>query len=126
MSKIKTLFGLGALKTQQRATHANGFGAFGKIQIVNNPGFPEHEFFTAGRTFPLRLRHANLVFDDDAKCDFRAASLKLADSDDQSPLDIIMSTGRSAVLWDANSIYDTVRSKISGDFKGYLLTTPHQ
>ncbi|XP_031557674.1 allene oxide synthase-lipoxygenase protein-like [Actinia tenebrosa] len=124
VTKIKTLFGLAALKTQKRGTHANGFGAFGKIQIVNSPQFPEHEFFTSGKTFPVRLRHSNLSFDDDAKCDFRGAALKLADSDDQSPLDIIMSTGRSAVLWDVNAIYDALNSKISGDFKGYLLTSP--
>ncbi len=48
------------------ATHAHGVGASGTITIVDNPKFPEHDFFVAKKTFPVRVRHATLGSDDDA------------------------------------------------------------
>lgn len=107
MTKIESIFGLKALWSGKRATHSKGFGAIGQVTIVKDPKFPEHEFFIPGRTFPVRLRHASIRFEDDAMSDFRGASLKFADSDDESPLDIIMSTGcvgginSTQALWDA-------------------------
>ena len=47
--KFKTIFTLGTtLKGFRRATHTVGTGGIGEITIVNDPKFPEHEFFTAG------------------------------------------------------------------------------
>ena len=47
--KFKTLFTLGTtLKGFRRATHTVATGGVGKVKIVDNPKFPEHEFFRAG------------------------------------------------------------------------------
>ena len=47
--KFKTLFTLGTtLKGFRRATHTVGTGGIGEIKIVDDPKFPEHEFFRAG------------------------------------------------------------------------------
>ena len=125
--KLKQVFALQSLRTRKRATHPYGFGVLGKATIVSNPGFPEHEFFTPGRTFPLRLRHANVVNEDDATSDFRSASLKLADSDDASPLDVVMATGRGGVLWNVKTIWDPIMSKWGGgSYKDLILLSPDQ
>jgi hypothetical protein len=49
IEKFKALFTLGtALKRFRRPSHAVGTGGVGEVQIVDNPKFPEHEFFRAG------------------------------------------------------------------------------
>ena len=49
IEKFKALFTLGtALKGFRRATHTVGTGGVGEVKIVDNPKFPEHEFFRAG------------------------------------------------------------------------------
>lgn len=35
----------------RRATHTVGTGGVGTIKIVDDPKFPEHEFFIAGQDF---------------------------------------------------------------------------
>ena len=77
----KGMFGLKALYTGHRATHMQGVGGRGTITVVDRPSFPEHAFFSAGRVFSCRLRHANASFYDDACSQVRACSLKFADSD---------------------------------------------
>ena len=52
--------------------------------------------------FPVRLRHSNLKAFDDAELDLRAVALKFADSDFESPFDLMMNTGEEAAFW---SIY---------------------
>ena len=85
------------------ATHQNadlrGVGAIGTITVLNNPLLPVHEFFTAGRVFPVRLRHGNLHSSDDAALDVRSVSLKFADSDFESPFDLMMQTSEKAAFW---------------------------
>lgn len=126
--KYKLLFGARALLTQKRPTHTLGVGALGKVTIVTNPSFPEHELFTPGRSFPVRIRHANLSTDDDAAVDVRAASLKFADSDDESPLDLIMNTGRECVFWDIPSVDDLTAARVTSDkeqgWKDYMDKDP--
>ncbi|MEA5469419.1 hypothetical protein [Spirulina sp. 06S082] len=87
------LFILAAFKKKGRATHKYGVGGAGTLTVVDRPEFPEHEFWQAGKEFPLRLRHGTVTFEDDAAMDIRSASLKLSDREEESPLDIIMNTG---------------------------------
>ena len=57
--------------------------------------------------------------------DFRGASIRFADSDQEdSPLDIIMSTGRPAVLSNVQTIYDALESYRSGNVKEFYLNNP--
>ena len=123
--KIKLAFGAVALATGKRSTHGDGVGATGMAIIVSNPQFPECEFFTAGSSYPIRLRHGKLHPGDDAQASFPSASLKFADSDAESPLDLNLNTGEVAVLWNVQTIYDAMKSKLSG-FKKYLLRSPEQ
>lgn len=87
------LFMLAALKNKGRSTHKYGIGGAGTLKVVDNPEFPEHEFWQAGKVFPLQIRHGAVTFEDDAAMDLRSASLKLSDHPEESPLDIIMNTG---------------------------------
>ena len=118
-------FGLKAFVSKKRPSHPFGFGAFGKVQIVDDPKFPDHEFFVPGRIFPVRLRHSNIRFDDGATSDFRGASLKFADSDSESPFDVIMSTGCCSVFMATQSIWDPLNcARGIMTFRDYLLLNP--
>jgi len=112
------------MHTGKRPTHANGVGAQGFATIVAAPQFPECEFFTPGRTFPVCVRHSLLKSIDDAMLDFLGASLRFADSDEDSPLDILMSTGRSSVLSNIKSIYKALKANRSGNVKDFYLDSP--
>lgn len=125
--KIKLLFGAAALYTGKRPTHSVGVGAQGIATIVDEPQFPECEFFTPGRSFPVCLRHSTLKGVDDAMLNFLSATIRFSEShDDDSPLDIPMSTGRSTVLWNVQTIYDAMKANRTGNRKEYYLTTPDQ
>ena len=105
-------FGTKALVTGRRATHMRGVGGRGTIRIVDQPEFPEHEFFQPGRVFPCRLRHANASFYDDAAIQVRGCSLKFADSDGDSPLDIIMNSGAIQAFWSLDSFMAFVAARL--------------
>ena len=122
----KTKFALKTLITRQRGTHAKGVGAIGTITVVENPLLPEHEFFKAGHVFPVRLRHANLVRPDDAQLDVRAVSLKFADSDYDSPFDLMMHTGEEAAFWNIFSFDKMIQALAGGPktFKAFCLEEP--
>lgn len=87
------LFSLAAFKNKGRSTHKYGVGGVGTLKVVDRPEFPEHEFWQAGKVFPVQIRHGAVTFEDDAAMDLRSASLKLSDQAEESPLDIIMNTG---------------------------------
>ena len=124
MEKIKFMFGAAALLTGKRPTHPDGIGAQGIATIVADPQFPNCEFFTPGRSFPVCLRHSTLKSMDDAGLNFLSAAIRFADSDAESPLDIAMSTGRGTVFWDVQGIYDSLEAFRTGDLKGYYLKRP--
>lgn len=112
---LKVMFGLSAYALKKgRATHKHGVAAAGRLQIVERPAFPEHDFFRPGKTFPVYLRHANLEFEDDATSDIRGGALKLSDDSDRSPLDIVMNTGRASAFWNTTVFLDFVRAKMNG------------
>lgn len=122
--KIKFAFGAAALLTSKRPTHSVGIGAQGTAKIVADPKFPECEFFTADRSYPVSLRHATLKSIDDAGLNFLGAAIRFADSDTASPMDILMSTGRSTVFFDAQGIFDAMEAHKSKNLKGYYLKNP--
>jgi arachidonate 5-lipoxygenase len=84
-------------------SHDNGIGGLGRLRIVDDPEFPEHEFFSPGREFPLRIRHATATFLDDAVNDIRSISLKFSHHHFNSPFDIELNTGESSLFWNAAS-----------------------
>lgn len=110
--KAELMFGLKALATGRRATHMRGLGLKGVIRVVRNPQFPRHDFFQAGREFSCRMRHANASFYDDASSQVRACSLKFADSDFASPLDIVMNTGVIQAFWNFRSFMAFVDGRV--------------
>jgi arachidonate 5-lipoxygenase len=100
------LIAVGAGSRGRRMSHNQGTGGRGKIRIVDNPAFPETEFFEAGREFPCRIRHGCVSFLDDTVNEVRGASLKFADSDWASPLDIQMNTGQHCFFWTARTFLE--------------------
>ena len=103
-----------------------GIGAVGVATIVSDPQFPEHEFFQAGRLLAVRLRHGNYKEFDDASIDVRTASLKFADDDSKSPLDLTFHTGEEALFWNMESFEKTVKAFRAGPeaSKEYILADP--
>lgn len=88
---------------RKRMSHDNGVAGLGQLRIVDNPEFPEHEFFKAGREFPVRIRHATATFLDDATNGIRSISLKFSHHHFKSPFDIEMNTGQISLFWSAVS-----------------------
>ncbi len=88
---------------RNRMSHDNGIAGLGNLKIVDNPEFPEHDFFKAGRTFPIRVRHATATYLDDAVNGIRSISLKFSQHHFKSPFDIEMNTGATTLFWSAKS-----------------------
>lgn len=100
---LSAAFSVAGLKSGARGTHPSGVGARGEVEILPTPDLPDHPFFTPGRTFACRFRHANGSFFDDAACTLRGAALKLADSDFESPFDLNLNSGVQGPLWSLES-----------------------
>ncbi len=95
-----------AFTTRRRMSHLFGTAGRGEIRVVDAPTFPAHAFFSPGRTFPCRIRHASATFHDDAWLLLRSASLKFADADHDSPLDLEMNTGCTSLFSNTAMFYD--------------------
>lgn len=110
-----TLITLHAFATRSRMSHENGIVARGRVKLVDDPRFPSHPFFSSGREFPCRLRHASVSYQDDAALVVRGSALKFADTDFESPLDLLMNSGETAPFYDAwtfvQFMYLTVRGR---------------
>jgi catalase len=107
----RAAFSYKALTVGRRGTHLSGVGARGTVHVVENPVFPEHDFFIPGRSFQARFRHANASFADDAGCVVRGASLKFADSDFDSPFDLPMNSGGTAAFFSLRSFVQFVKAR---------------
>ena len=121
---VAAYFGLGK---RQRMSHNKGIGGRGRIKISAHPEFPDHDFFVAGREFPCRIRHASVTFSDDAMNQVRGVSLKFADSDFKSPLDLEMNTGPISIFWTAANFWKFVlnRNEKGGiQYKEYYVKEP--
>ena len=103
-------------------------GAIGRITVLKNPRLPKHEFFKEGHVFPARLCHSNLHATDDAALDVRSVSLKFADSDFKSPLDLMMQTGEEAAFWNIFSFDKMLTALKEGGraLEEYCLENPWQ
>lgn len=112
LRKAKMMFGFKSLITGRRTTHMRGIGGRGRLTIVATPDFPDHEFFQAGREFPCRIRHANASFYDDACIQVRSCSVKFADADFDSPLDVLMNSGPTSAFWDLKSFMDFALARV--------------
>jgi hypothetical protein len=100
------LIAIGAGTRRRRMSHNQGTGGRGKIRIVTDPRFPETEFFEPGREFPCRIRHGCVSFVDDCVNEVRSGTLKFADTDFASPLDLQMNTGLHCFFWDAKTFLE--------------------
>ena len=90
---------IGSIGYRTRMSHNNGIAGSGSLKIVEDPEFPLHPFFTAGKAFPCRVRHAAASFRDDAMRAVRSMSIKFADHRYKSPFDLELNTGEVAVFW---------------------------
>jgi hypothetical protein len=84
-------------------SHQNGIVSRGRLRIVDKLSIPENDFFLAGMEFPCRLRHASISQMDDAGLFARGASLKFADADVDSPLDLLMNGGATSPFWNMDT-----------------------
>jgi arachidonate 15-lipoxygenase len=111
-----SLIALNSFVTRTRMSHENGIVARGRIRVVDplDPAIPQNDFFIPGREFSCRLRHASVSLMDDAGLFVRAASLKFADADIKSPLDLLMNGGTAAPFWNMYTFAQFMYAKIRG------------
>jgi len=109
-----SLIAFNSFFTRQRMSHGNGIVARGRIRIVDNLAIPENGFFIPGREFRCRLRHASISYMDDAGLVVRAASLKFADEDIKSPLDLLMNGGTGSPFWNMYTFAQFMYAKARG------------
>lgn len=88
---------------RQRMSHNNGIAGKGWFRVVDDPEFPEHDFFTPGASFPITARHASATFLDDAMNCIRSISIKLSHEPFKSPFDLEMNSGEVSLFWSAAS-----------------------
>jgi catalase len=121
---VAIFIGLGM---RQRMSHNKGVAARGKLRIVDDPEFPEHAFFVAGREFFCRIRHASVSFSDDAMNQVRGISIKFADTNFKSPLDLEANTGTISIFWTAANFLKFVwnrREKGGVQYQSYYEKEP--
>ncbi len=105
---------------RRRMTHNNGIIGRGKVRVVDNPQFPAHDMFPPGKEYVCRLRHATVPYVDDGVRAVRSASLKFADSQWKSPLDLLMNSGRITFFWTAKHfLQSAAMRKEKGGFAFY-------
>ena len=117
---VTVLITLNSLVKKERMSHENGIATRGTLRIVDHPTFPDHDFFTPGRTFDIRLRHATVLYRDDAKLTVRGAAIKFADTRFESPYDLLMNSGRVGLFFDARTFMQFMRGTMAGRGKKWL------
>jgi arachidonate 5-lipoxygenase len=121
---VAIFIGLGM---KARMSHNKGVAGRGKLRIVDDPEFPEHEFLSAGKEFPCRVRHASVTFNDDAMNQVRGISIKFADENFKSPFDLEANTGDISIFWTAANFLKFVwnrREKGGVQYKAYYEKEP--
>lgn len=100
------LIAMNSFFSRTRMSHDNGIATRGRIRMLDAlPGVPDNDFFQPKREFRARCRFAAVSYMDDARFVARGASLKFADSDHKSPLDLLMNTGRTTPFWSVRSFW---------------------
>lgn len=110
---LRGIFINAATKFHGRATHTYGAGARGVARMCVPIGFPKNDFFKAGKTFPIILRHSSPGGqEDDRTRDGSAASIKFyenaADPKQLGFHDIMMNTGRALFVRTARAFFTMV------------------
>src|SRR5688572_11095525 len=77
IDQLSTIFIGMARARRGRVFHLAGTTAIGRLQVMPEPDVPAHAFFVPGKTYPVLLRHANGVADDDAAWDNRGATIRV-------------------------------------------------
>lgn len=80
-----------------RTFHKEASTGLGWLEATPDADLPAHPLFTPGRRFPVLVRHANGVQDDDAAIDNRGATVRIlerADDPTSVVLDLLLTTGR--------------------------------
>ena len=108
------LITLNSVFTRERMSHENGMVARGQVRIRPDLDLPKNAFFTPGRIFQCRLRHASVSFLDDAALVVRAASIKFADADIASPFDMLMNNGNTTPFWNMDTFWQFMRCRMKG------------
>jgi arachidonate 5-lipoxygenase len=117
---IGTLVAMNSWATKQRMSHENGITCRGTLRIVDNPEFPDHDFFVPGREYTCRIRHGAASWLDDAKLVVRSASIKFADIRGASPFDVLMNTGDAPLFWNARNFFSFMKGTMGGRGKDWL------
>jgi len=117
---VTLLVAANSLFGRVRMSHENGILLKGRLRIVEDPLFPEHDFYVPGKSFDCRLRHAGASFKDDAKLVVRSASIKFADARIRSPMDILMNSGEVPLFWSARTFVQFMRVSVAGKGKHYV------
>ncbi|XP_058073505.1 uncharacterized protein LOC131222454 [Magnolia sinica] len=115
------------MKVNSRYFHRIGVSGRGVLKLFDDlPGLPDHKIFSAGKCYPIVIRHSNsLSADDDARIDARGAAVRiLSDGGDEVPLlDVTLKTGKAFY---ARTIGDFATWLISGHAReAHVLKTPH-
>jgi arachidonate 5-lipoxygenase len=111
--KLAFGFAMNGLKVGRRSTHMPGVGATGVLTILANPDVPESDFFVPGRRFPVRLRHSNAAFVDDAGVVPRGCALKLTQAPTGGPLDLVVNSGIAGeIFFDARNFWDFTMARL--------------
>lgn len=112
---VTAVLAINSLFTRARMSHENGIVGRGRLKLLDNTTFPRHSFFSSGEEFQCRIRHASVTYMDDTALVVRAASLKLADQNHESPLDLLMNTGETAPFYNVwtfvQFMYLTIRGR---------------
>ncbi len=62
----------------------------------------------------MRLRHATVLYRDDAKLTVRGVSIKFADTRHEAPLDLLMNSGRVGLFCDARTFMQFMKGTMAG------------
>ena len=99
IDRLQATFGFLAGQKRGRATHTWGAAGRGTARFIVAPEFPRNDYFVAGKTVPVILRHSSPgAREDDRARDGVAASVKFfpqgSDYSGPGDLDILMNAGR--------------------------------
>jgi arachidonate 5-lipoxygenase len=113
VTKLKFGFALNGLKTGRRSTHMPGVGAKGTLTVTAGKDVPETDFLKPGLKYPVRLRHSNAAFIDDAGVVPRGLSLKFTHGPTDGPLDLIFNSGIvGEIFFDARNFWDFTMARL--------------
>ncbi len=97
-----------------RGTHTTGAAAHGRARIITPIDFPENDFFSFGKTYPIVVRHATPgPQTDDRFLDGGAISIKFLTDDDKTGAgfhDLMMNTGTTMFVPSARAFNTMVHT----------------